>query len=201
MKTLSTLLLILLLAGCTAQEKKSETTPDSNETKISVTPEVKIVTPTDNNLTTSLFTLNAINGDTIHINETPQGLIFKEFQDKVTFLIFFGHRCPPCLAEIPALKELTQEGHSDLQILGVEVQGLDDEKLKTFGKNMEINYPLVSSTYTNDFINYIAEKAQWEGSIPFLIAFDKKGDVQVVHVGGMAKTDFDNMYNKLSGKQ
>jgi thiol-disulfide isomerase/thioredoxin len=60
-----------------------------------------------------------------------------------------------------------------------------EEFLKS-GKN--INYDLVSSKDANDFIYYIAQRARWQGGIPFLIIFDKQGRVADV-IQGMPSED------------
>ena len=48
------------------------------------------------------------------------------------------------------------------------------------------------------FVSYIAERAQWNGSIPFLVGIKPNGEVGVVHVGGMGKSEFENVFKKLS---
>ena len=195
-KKLLTLLLALLFTGCFSNEKSSDEkvlekqSSDSNSTK-----------KVENNQTIvkkePLFTLTTINGDKLNIDELSGGLNIREFKDKVVLFIFFGHRCPPCLAEIPALAALTKKKHKDLEIVGLEVQGLVGEKLETFIKNRGINYHIISGENSQPFISYIAEKAGWTGAIPFLLAMDKKGVVQIVHAGGLGKAQLDNIYNEL----
>ncbi len=60
------------------------------------------------------------------------------------------------------------------------------EEFKKSGK--KITYDLVSSSQGKELINYIAQRARWQGGIPFLIAFDKKGDVIDI-VQGMPTKD------------
>jgi len=204
-KIVNTLLLLtVLFTACSGQESKEKA--ETNTTKIKETVADTNVTKTvsDTNVTVkekeqkSLFTLTTLEGKTIHIDETEGGLSFKEFKDKVVLVLFFGHRCPPCLREIPVLVELTKKGHKDLEILAVEVQGLSEEQLKTFKEMKGINYNLVANTGTSNFVNYIAKQANWSGAIPFLIGFDKKSVVKVVHAGGLGEKDFDNIYSTLA---
>ena len=154
-------------------------------------------------LETSIFTIQTIGGKKIHVDEAEGGLTFQEFKEKSVLVIFFGYRCPPCLAEIPALIELTKKKHPDLEIIAIEVQGLNSEKLKAFQAEKEINYNLAVQTEKENrkFLNYIAAKAQWGGSIPFLIAFNPKGEVKVVHVGGLGYEQLDMIYKNLSDKK
>ncbi len=51
-----------------------------------------------------------------------------------------------------------------------------------------INYDLVSSKDAGDFLYYISQRAQWRGSIPFLIILDKKGNVADI-IEGMPSED------------
>ena len=185
MKKITSLLLILLLSGCFANEKKEDNT--STE-KITTTPQKS----------SSLFTLETIHGEKIHINETKGGLDFQEFKNKAVLFVFFGYRCPPCLREVPELIALNNEKHKDLEIIALEVQGLNPEGLQDFAKRTGVNYKLISSDNNNDFINYIVQRANWKGNIPFLLGFDKQGVVQVVHTGGIAKEQFDKIYTALS---
>jgi len=209
-KIINTLLLLGLLTACSSQENQ-----ESNSTKVkeNVLKEESVQSVVKKDLSvkesnkteiksvsnkTSLFTLTTLDGKVLHINETAGGLSFKEYKDKVVILLFFGYRCPPCLREIPVLKSLTDKGHKDLEIVALEVQGQTKEQLKAFKERKGINYTLIASEGNFDFIDYIAKKANWGGSIPFLIGFDKKNEVKVVHVGGLGTEAFDNIYSTLA---
>ncbi len=213
---INTLLLVILFTACSSQESKDKT--ETNTTKVK--PETVKIEPkqqsvqekvnkeenitkenvkTDSNQSkASLFTLRTLEGKTIHIDETEGGLLFKEYKDKAVLLLFFGHRCPPCLAEIPVLIDLKNKGHKDLEIIAIEVQGYAEEQLKEFKKIKGINYTLVTYDESANFVNYISRQANWSGAIPFLIGFDKKTVVKIVHAGGLGSKDFDNIYETLS---
>ena len=98
---------------------------------------------------------------------------------------------------MPHLIELMKKNHPDLEIIALEVQGLNKEKLKDYKKRRGLNYTLALGKENNQFINYIASKAQWQGSIPFFIAFDKKGEVKVVHVGALNSQQLNSVYQDL----
>lgn len=214
-KIFLTLLLLLLLSACSSQESKEQKESNITQTKpITTKPQEgnessnQALNMTKTEPTTvkeetnrSFLTLKTIEGKALHINEAIGGLTFQEYKEKVVLVIFFGHRCPPCLAEIPLLKALSSKGHNDLEIIGIEVQGHTQEQLKAFQKRTGINYHLVAGRDHYEFINYIAEKANWSGSIPFLVGFNKKSEVKVVHVGGVNAEQFDNIYESLSKEQ
>jgi len=216
-KIISMGLLALFLTACTSQdngeekkfntekkieqtekvEKKTEevtskTTPASvTETKV----EAKIETYAKN-----IFKLTTVEGDTIHVDEAENGIVFQEHKDKVTFLLFFGYRCPPCLSEIPALKKIAKEKGDKLEIIAMEVQRLPEEQLKIFKESKKLNYTVLSGERTGNskFISYIAERSQWTGSIPFLVGVKPSGEVGFVHVGGMGYNEFNNVFKQLS---
>jgi thiol-disulfide isomerase/thioredoxin len=178
-------------------EKKETTTAETNSSTMK-TPETKVKDQNTTTEKTSLFTLTTLEGKTIHIDEAEGGLAFKEYKDKAVIVLFFGHRCPPCLREIPVLKALVDKGHKDLEIIAIEVQGYTEEQLKAFKESKGINYTLVANTANSNFINYIGKQTQWSGAIPFLIGFDKKAVVKIVHAGGLGEKDFDNIYETLT---
>ena len=171
--------------------QKQVATPASTKTEKKTTPE---------KLAKDIFTLTTLDGKELHVDETDGGIAFKGHENRVTFLLFFGFRCPPCLAEIPALVSLTKEQHKDLDIIAMEVQRLPVEDLKSFKKMKGINYTLLSGDEGENaqFISYIGKRAQWSGSIPFLVALNPKGEVKVVHVGGMGLDEFKELYENLS---
>lgn len=187
--TLTLLIFLLLLSGCDKKENNNtqpKTTTDTNKSVL-----VKKTIPKD-----IKFNLKTIDEKEFHLTEIDNGLEFKEIKNKVIFLLFFGHRCPPCLREIPDLIEIQKE-HKDLSIVAFEVQGLDTEELKNFAKSKGINYNLIQLGDAMNFVNYIQAKAQWSGSIPFLIGLNKKGRVEIIHVGGLAKESMEQAYSEL----
>ncbi len=215
-KMINILLLVILFTACSSQESKDKTETNATKVKkemVKTEPKKETVQETiskketikeenvkedSNQSKASLFTLKTLDGKTIHIDETKGGLLFKEYKDKAVLLLFFGHRCPPCLAEIPVLIELKNKEHKDLEIIAIEVQGYAAEQLKEFKKNKGINYTLVTYDESANFVNYISRQANWGGAIPFLVGFDKKTVVKIVHAGGLGSKDFDNIYETLT---
>jgi len=208
-KIISMGLLAFFLTACTSQdngEDKKFNTEKKVDNKVEEvkkdTPIAKASEPTTKVPTyaKNIFELTTVDGDTIHVDEAENGIVFQEHKDKVTFLLFFGYRCPPCLSEIPALQKIAKEKGDKLEIIAMEVQRLPEEQLKIFKESKKLNYTVLSGEHTENskFISYIAERAQWTGSIPFLVGITAKGEVGVVHVGGMGYTAFNNAFEQLS---
>jgi thiol-disulfide isomerase/thioredoxin len=207
----SLFLLVTLFTACSSQESNSTTETNTSIVKENSEKIIEEKNVSKNKVETnsmkktqtikeqkSLFTLTTLDGKRIHINETEGGLSFEEYKDKVVLVLFFGHKCPPCLREIPVLKALTEKKHKDLEIIAIEVQGYGNEQLKAFKEAKGINYTLVTYNDSLNFINYIGQQTQWSGAIPFLVGFDKNTVVKIVHAGGLSAKDFDNIYNSLA---
>jgi thiol-disulfide isomerase/thioredoxin len=211
-KIITTAILALLLTACTSQENgeekkfNTEKKVEKSETKVEAvkkeTSPAKTVeaTPKVETYAKNIFELTTVGGEIIHVDEAENGIVFQEHKDKVVFLLFFGYRCPPCLSEIPALLEIAKEKGDKLEIIAMEVQRLPEEQLKIFKESKKLNYTVLSGEHTgnSEFISYIAERAQWTGSIPFLVGITPKGEVGVVHVGGMGKNEFEKVFDQLS---
>jgi len=138
-----------------------------------------------------------IKGVTYQITGTEQGFNIKGLEGKIVFLEFFGHRCPPCLKSIPHLKTLYKKHKEKLAIISIEVQGLDNTRLQQFAQKRGMDYIVVSDENAGSFTNYIAQRAQWRGSIPFMVALDKKGRVQFVQAGMLPEASLEELVKQL----
>jgi thiol-disulfide isomerase/thioredoxin len=146
------------------------------------------------------MTVTDINGKSYQITGTNEGLNIKGLEGKIIFLEFFGHKCPPCLASIPHLIHL-QEKHKDkLSIIAMEVQGLTNTQLIAFAKKKGMNYTVISEEKSGNFVNYIAQRAEWRGGIPFMVAMDTEGNVQFVQAGMLPEAALEELVKQLSIK-
>lgn len=146
------------------------------------------------------MSMTDITGKTYQVNGTQNGLDIKGLEGKVIFLEFFGHKCPPCLASIPHLIKLQKKHQDKLAIVAIEVQGYSDSQLKTFVEEKGMNYISVAEEKAPELVNYISQRAQWRGSIPFMVALDTKGDVQFVQAGMIPEESLEELISQLSAK-
>ncbi len=145
----------------------------------------------------NLFQIKDINGTTYNIEALPNGLQFKEFKDKVVFLEFFGHKCPPCMKSIPEYIKLQERYKEKLVIVAIEVQGLTTAQTAEFAKQKGINYVTISQADADIFVEHIATRANWSGAIPFLIILDQKGEVQTMQAGLIPKSALESVIETL----
>jgi thiol-disulfide isomerase/thioredoxin len=137
-------------------------------------------------------------GKTYNVTGTEQGLTIEGLDGKVVFLEFFGHKCPPCLASIPHLIHLQKKHKGKLAIVAIEVQGYTNEQVKEFAQEHKMNYITVAEEKASDLVYYIQQRAQWRGSIPFMVALDTKGDVQFVQAGMLPEESLEELFSQLS---
>ncbi len=143
------------------------------------------------------MSMTDIKGKTYQVTGTEQGLKIKGLEGKIVFLEFFGHKCPPCLASIPHMIKLQNKYKDKLAIVSIEVQGYNNTQLKNFAKEKGMNYIVVSDENANGIVTYISQRAQWQGSIPFLVAMDKKGNVQFVQAGMLPESSLEELIKQL----
>jgi len=144
------------------------------------------------------FTVTDVNGKTLHMTTTNKGISIDEYKNKVLFVEFFGHMCPPCLASIPHYNDLMKKYKNKLQVIAIEVQNYNDEQVKEFGKENGINYTLLSVEGAGELYRYMANRSGWTGAIPYLIATDTKGSVKFIKPGLMSEAELESLLNMLS---
>jgi len=150
------------------------------------------------------FTLNTIDDKNITVSHTKEGLDFHEFKGKAVLLTLFGHRCPPCLKEIPEFIELTNKHKDDLAIVAIESQGYPVNKVKEFAADHQINYNVVAGVDHSDFISYIAKRAFPDDKVqkgiplPLLIAVNKNGEVESVQPGLIRADELELLVKDLN---
>jgi thiol-disulfide isomerase/thioredoxin len=142
------------------------------------------------------FSLKTPNRGTIEIKEVKDGIAFKGFEDKVTVLVFIAYNGKPCLHLIEILNEM-KKAHSDFDVFAVEMRKLKGDKLKEFAKSKNIEFPIIGYENAKDFTHYIAQRAGWNGSMPFILVIDKKGVVKFVQLGVIPKEGFEKIYKQI----
>jgi thiol-disulfide isomerase/thioredoxin len=150
--------------------------------------------------TSPTFSLTTIDNKTINITETKEGLDFKEFKGKAVLIALFGHRCPPCIKEIPEFIKLTNNHKDDLAIVALESQNYPSDNVKSFADEHKMNYNVIAGINHGDFISYIAKRAGYTNGIPLplLISIDKYGEVQGVQAGQLREDELEFLVKDLN---
>ena len=160
---------------------------DNNDNNISI--------PTE---TLKNFELTTLKGKSLHIIAKENGLVIQELKGKVVFLSFFGYNCPPCKREIPEFIKMRKKYGEELEIVAIEVRGLNKERLKSFVQDKKITYPIVPlNKEVQKFAYHTAQKANWKGAIPFILVLDKKGEVKFLQTGLIPYEALEVAFEKL----
>jgi thiol-disulfide isomerase/thioredoxin len=95
----------------------------------------------------------------------------KDLKGKAVILDFWATNCPPCIEEIPHLKELKAKYGQDLELVGLHV-GDDEDRVQVpaFVERLKIDYQLA---YPDDELTrYVFAN---ESAIPQTAIFDRNG--------------------------
>ena len=133
------------------------------------------------------MTFTKFNGSNNQDNDTQK---LKDLQGKVVILDFWATYCPPCLEEIPHLKELQKKyGKENLQVIGLHVGDEEDRlKVPAFVEKLKIDYVL--ATPEKELERFIFGK---ETAIPQTAIFDRKGKLvkKIIGFDAQIKKDLD----------
>jgi thiol-disulfide isomerase/thioredoxin len=117
---------------------------------------------------------------------------------KALIINFWATWCPPCLREIPMLKEF-QQTHADdpIQVVGIAVDQRD--AVADFAADIEFNYPvLVGQSEAMDAAS--AFGVEFVG-LPFTVFTDANGHVLGVHTGELHAEHLQALVDVLAAEQ
>jgi thiol-disulfide isomerase/thioredoxin len=122
-------------------------------------------------------TMQTVDGETIQVQRMKNGLIFKDYEDKIVLLEAFGHSCPPCKASIPGYNRLQKKYAKDVVIIAIEAWGSDNSGLKLYAKQHGIEYKAVSKASSGKIIRFMQNLTGWVPGlgVPYLMLFNKGG--------------------------
>ncbi len=119
----------------------------------------------------------------------------KDFQGKVVILDFWATYCPPCIEEIPHLKELQKKyGKENLEVIGLHVGGDEDRpKVPAFAQRLKIDYTL--ATPENELTRFVFGN---KTDIPQTAIFDRNGKLvkKIIGFDAQIKKELDSTIEK-----
>jgi thiol-disulfide isomerase/thioredoxin len=104
-------------------------------------------------------------------------LTLQTYKGKVVLLNFWATWCGPCRAEIPGLIRIQDAYKDSLQIIGMDVDDNDAERLRAFVKDKGINYPVAMTS--------VPVRLAYGGitALPTLFVINQEGKMVQKHVG------------------
>jgi thiol-disulfide isomerase/thioredoxin len=106
-----------------------------------------------------------------------KALSLEAYKGKVVLLNFWATWCGPCRAEIPSLIRIQEAYKNRLQIIGMDVDDDDEERLRAFVKDQGINYPVAMTS--------VPLRLAYGGiaALPTLFVINQDSKVVQKHVG------------------
>lgn len=123
----------------------------------------------------------------------------KDLRGKAVILDFWATYCPPCIEEIPHLKELKKKHGDELVIIGLHVGGEEDKaKVPEFVEKLKIDYPLA---YPEDELTSFVFGA--DSAIPQTAIFDREGKMvrKITGFNEQIKAELDQAVETAVGRK
>ncbi|WP_345986369.1 TlpA disulfide reductase family protein [Sulfurimonas sp. HSL-1656] len=148
-----------------------------------------------------MFTLKAAGEKTIVATELSNGMRFKGYEGKPVLVNFFGKQCRYCKKEIPHLVAMEKRYGNRVGIFGIHMQGrmMPQDRMQLAGA-AGFNYPVFEYEDNMAIVQHIGSRARFNGSIPFNIIFNGKGEVSEIVPGYLSDKDLEMIFDELLKK-
>ena len=112
-----------------------------------------------------------------------------DFRGKKTVLInFWATWCPPCREEMPTLERLAQARQEAIQVLGVNLDTVNPDKVRAFVRELGIRFPILLDPDLG------VGKAYRVRGLPTSFVVDRDGVVRFREVGYRDWTDRESQF-------
>lgn len=140
------------------------------------------------------FVFKTIDGQEKHLSD---------FYGKIIVLDLMGVNCQPCWYQLFALKQISENYSSDVNLISIDVwvpgETAEDVREMIDYFQSEFNVDLDWTFGIDDASGSIGDKYNPEGSVPTLHIFDKKGNIYYSHTGYVDYSALSDIINGLLG--
>ncbi len=135
------------------------------------------------------FNLTTTDEKVISFKTTEEGINFDEFKGKKAVLIdVFATWCPPCIEEIPVLKEIKEKYKDNFEIVSVLFeQDKPKSEVLDFIAKYGINYPITMGEENFKLAKELGNVQK----VPEMFLFSKDGKFVKKFIGKTAKEEFE----------
>ena len=144
-----------------------------------------------------VFEFTDSHGQKVALLISERGIKMLDPKGKNAILMFFIYSGTPCRNELQLFTKLKPE-LKDLEFVAFELKGLNPDQLKNFEKELNLKgIHLIDTAQAMPFAQFIAKLTKWQGSVPLIIAIDKKGDVKYMQLGALKEDQIKGLAAKL----
>ncbi|MGA9851969.1 MAG: TlpA disulfide reductase family protein [Gammaproteobacteria bacterium] len=115
-----------------------------------------------------------------------------DWHGKVLLVNFWATWCPPCREEIPLLVKLQAKyAAQGLQVVGIATDEQSEQDVRSFVKQMVVNYPILMSD--NQSAQIISAMGGTFIGLPVTLLLDRDGKVFKIHSGQLEPQEAENL--------
>jgi len=183
-KTVFTIILLLIFSGCSETQKKDESSSENIDISNKQIAEAKAL------LTEKKYELLTVAGENITVKKVGSEYQFAGKEDKLIILDFFSTWCPACRAVAPHLGSIQKKYPEKVLVLGVLLEeNKPDSEIISFQKRYRASYPISNATRENYKLSAtIASTLRLPRSFPIpLLVMLKEGKYFTHYIGAVAE--------------
>ncbi len=120
------------------------------------------------------------------LDDKPVAL--ERYKGKPLIVNFWARWCGPCRVEIPELIAIRKAHKGKLEVLGIGIEDKADPA-REFARAYEMDYPVFVAGAKG--IPLMQALGNNKGGLPFTVVIDRNGQVVLVKMGLMKKTELD----------
>jgi len=106
------------------------------------------------------------------------------FRGQVLIINYWATWCAPCREEIPMFVRLQRElADKNVQFVGIAIDQAD--KVRDFGREFEVNYPLLLAGV--EAMDLSRRAGNTAGVLPYTLVLDREGKIAARLVGGLSE--------------
>lgn len=187
------IILSTLLTSCSCNKNKTQTTPNKQKQQ----------TETTKSSDSKVFKIQSVeksSGENIAPNftwdENGTTKSLSDLKGKIVLLNLWASWCPPCIKEMPALSEISEElKDKNFQIIGLNVFERTTGKAESFINAKPVSYTIVEGNeeVVQAFSEAIGSPIE---AIPTTFIINKDGKIEETIIGGRDKETFLKSINK-----
>ncbi len=160
---------MLLLSGCGSSDAPS-TTPPPAETPTPPSAE-NPTPPSAENPVLESTNIVTISGETIQVDRTAGGFIFRGYEGKIVLLEVYGDTCPHCVEAIPSYNNLQAKYPNDVVVIALESYG-------TLTNASQQQYITIPKANTGSMFPFIQGLTGYNlEAVPYLMILSRDGDI------------------------